>query len=67
MNMPPTCKCSPERPAVWTVIDKTKSEVSHLCRECLLKIFQFETGHTYSVFPAKDYSKGGRQERKSLS
>lgn len=63
MQVPPTCDMSdysgmshpcPER-AEWTVIDKTDGKVQYVCIYHLVTVLV--RGHTYSIFPARDYSK----------
>ena len=66
MNVPPKCEFvdlrnldgSPKKVcwkhAPWVVIDKTTGKIEHRCWKhegCKI------AGHTYSVFPAKDYTK----------
>jgi hypothetical protein len=61
MNVPPECehtspngliKCS--RQANWVVIDKTTGKISYRCE---VEHLDLDLSHTYSIFPAKDYSK----------
>lgn len=63
MQVPPTCDrpdyCGASRPcpqqAEWTVIDKTDGKVQYVCVYHLNTILV--RGHTYSLFPARDYSR----------
>lgn len=67
MNVPPTCDGShPDGPhdAVFVVIDKTNGQSSHACREHLVYL---NPKHTYSIFPAKDYSKHAEDPEEWLS
>lgn len=64
MNVPPRCEfkeaVDPEcgNLAPWVVIDKTEGTIRYICHICLnLKIV---VGHTYSIFPARNYSRPRR-------
>lgn len=59
MNVEQMCQLHhPEGPrkASWVVIDKTTGIISYLCTFHLVLA---ETGHTYSIYPLKDYTKNG--------
>lgn len=55
MNMPPECE---HRECMgigrWTVLDKTTGKIKTACERCVGEVLRL--GHTYSIYPAKDYS-----------
>lgn len=67
MNVSPLCECKFElssppveghhtvcgMKADWVVINKTKGRIYSACSLCVGKL---ESGCTYSIFPARDYS-----------